>query len=114
MTRNIFRALSFVFAVVLLQAASLAQESAPLTEIERLRWELAAARSQLHAALAEREGCRVQLVPLRGAEVRSEVARLKADIELAHECAAKGCTFDVEKGVLINKPPAAPEAEKKP
>jgi hypothetical protein len=106
---NLFRSIAFVFAVALLQDATLAQEASKLSEIERLRWELAAARSQLHAALAEREGCRVQLVPVRGAEVRAEIARLKVDVEASHDCATKGCVFDVEKGILVFKPQAETE-----
>lgn len=109
---NIVRALSFAFVIAWLQSVGLAQEASQLTEVQRLRWELAAARSQLHAALAEREGCRVLLVPIRGAEVRAEVAKLKADVELAHDCAKNGCAFDVDKGILVFKPLAETEKPK--
>jgi hypothetical protein len=103
---NLFRSIAFVFAVALLQGATLAQEQ--LTEVERLRWELAAVRSQLHAALTEREACRVQLVPIRGDAIKGELSQLKAAIEAAHP----GMDFDVQTGKLIPKPQAETEKRK--
>jgi hypothetical protein len=99
------RGIAGVFAVaiaVLLQCATLAQEQ--LTEVERLRWELANTREQLHAAMIERDACRAQITPIRGDVLNAERAKLKADIELAHECATKGCTFDTHTGRLTKKP----------
>jgi hypothetical protein len=95
---NHLRGIAVVFAIVLLQFGTLAQEQ--LTEVERLRWELAAARSQLHAALAEREACRAQFVPVRGDAVKQELAQLKAAIEAAHP----GWEFILETGRLTKKP----------
>lgn len=92
------RRIAAAFAIVLLSCAVVAQE--PLTEVERLRWELAAARSQLHAALAEREACRAQLVPIRGDAVKRELSEVKAAIEAAHP----GWEFILETGRLTKKP----------
>jgi hypothetical protein len=96
---NLLRSIAVGFAVVLLQGATLAQEG-QLSENERLRWELAAVRSQLHAALAERDACRVQIVPMRGAEISAELTSLKDAVEAAHP----GFMFDIKTGKLTPKP----------
>jgi hypothetical protein len=78
-----------------------------LTGTEQLRRENLALKSQLHAALTERDGCRVQLAPLRlkydGDAVRAEIAQFTRDLEAAHP----GFTFNLQTGTLDPKP--APE-----
>lgn len=98
MVNNLLRSIVVIFAIALLPSRTLAQ--AQLSEVERLRWELAAVRSQLHAALAERDACRVQIVPTRGEVVKSELAQLKAAIEAAHP----GYLLNLQTGQLEPKP----------
>lgn len=100
---NLFRSIAFVFAVALLQGATLAQEQ--LTEIQRLEYELAKTQSQLHAALAERDTCRVELTPVRGEWVKATIAKMKAGIEAAHP----GYVLNVHTG---NLEPKQAETEK--
>jgi hypothetical protein len=100
------------FAIAALLIAGIAGEEIArtdgpaLSDVEQLRKENVALKSQLHAALTERDGFRVQLAPLRlkydGDAVRADLAKLKADIEAAHD----GFTFNLQTGALEPKPPA--------
>ncbi len=80
-----------------------------LSPVDQLRRENLALKSQLHAALAERDACRVQFAPIRfkldQQALDAEAAMLKADIEAAHP----GFVYNVQTGALEPKPPAEPE-----
>jgi hypothetical protein len=104
---NLFRSIACAFAVALLQGATLAQEAPQLTEVQRLEFELAKTQSQLHAALAEREACRVELVPVRGEWVKATIAKMKA----AFEAANPGWDFSLETGKFTKK--AEPEQKER-
>jgi hypothetical protein len=105
---NVFRSIACAFAIALLQGATLAQEAPQLTEVQRLEYELAKTQSQLHAALAEREACRVELVPVRGEWVKATIAKMKAGIEAAHP----GYELNVQTGMLEPKPQAGTEKKR--
>jgi hypothetical protein len=105
---NLFRLIAVAFVVALLQGASLAQEAPKLTEVQRLEYELAKTQSQLHAALAERDGCRVELTPVRGEWVKATITKMKAGIEAAHP----GYSLNVATGTLEPKPQAETEKPK--
>lgn len=95
---NLFRSIAALVAVAVLQGATLAQET--LTDVERLRWELATTREQLHAAMVERDACRVQITPIRADVLKAEREKLRAAIEAAHP----GWVLDVETTRLTKKP----------
>jgi hypothetical protein len=105
---NLFRWIAVAFAVALLQGGSLAQEAPKLTEIQRLEYELAKTQSQLHAALAERDSCRVELTPVRGEWVKTTITKMKAGIEAAHP----GYILNVQTGVLEPKPQVNTETKR--
>lgn len=98
MVMNLGRWGAVLVAVAVLQVATLAQET--LTEVERLRWELATTREQLHAAMVERDACRVQITPIRAEVLKSEREKVKAAIEAAHP----GFLLDVDMNRLTKKP----------
>ncbi len=105
--RHLFAFIWLFAAAAICSAQSLA--SPVLTEVEQLRRENLALKSQLHAALAERDACRVQFAPIRfkfdQQALDAEAAKLKADIEAAHP----GFVYHVQTGALEPKPPAEPE-----
>jgi hypothetical protein len=103
---SLFRSIAFVFAVALLHGATLAQEQP--SEVERLRFELAKAQDKLHAAVAERDLCRVELIPIRGEWVKATIVKLKSEIEAAHP----GYVLNLQTGNLEPKPQAETEKRK--
>ncbi len=98
-----------LIASMVFVATALVASQPQLTELEQLRRENLALKSQLHAALAERDACRVQFAPIRfkldQQVLDAEAAKLKADIEAAHP----GFVYNVQTGALEPKPPAEPE-----
>jgi hypothetical protein len=98
MVMNLSRGMAAVVVVAVLQGATLAQEQ--LTDVERLQWELTNTREQLHAAMVERDACRVQVTPIRAEVLKSERAKLKAAIEAAHP----GWELNLDTNRLTKKP----------
>ncbi len=105
MVNNRLRSIVVIFAIVLLQGATLAQES--LTEIELVLKENVRLQRELARAYEQNDACRMQLAPVIKAKNEAEVAKaeaaLKARIEAAHTC----CLYNVEAGTLEKRPAGA-------